>query len=241
MKNFIILGLTALLLFAISAALSMWLNQGRYASENPSTEKSTKKGEKEAPEPKAKTETKPETGLGGVEPASLAALKDRENKLERRTDQVNLILRDALTERDNIDSLMRQVAAELKSAEGRVNDLDIKTAELEKKRIDFDTAERKNIERIASLMDSMSPESAASTLKQMADSGKLEVAAKVLVLMKDRNAARALGELSDPALAAQLLDKMRLLKAATPPTTPRPSGPVPASGVGTPTPKSPAP
>ena len=123
------------------------------------------------------------------------------------------------------------MVVELKTAEGRVGDLDIRTAELEKKKVDFDAAERKNIERIAGLLDAMAPESAAATLKQMADSGKLEVAAKVLVLMKDRNAARALAELSDPSLAAQLLDKIRLLKSATAPSTPRPGGTVPAGGV----------
>lgn len=241
MKNFVILGLTALLLFAISAALSMWLNQGRYASENsPGTEKTAKKSssEKEAPEPHpAKTEPKSESGFGGVDPASLATLKMREAKLERRAEEINIILKDILAQRDLIDALIRQVTVELKSAEGKMSDLEVRAAELEKKKIDFETAERKNIERIAGLLDAMSPESAAATLKQMAESGKLEVAAKVLTLMKDRNAARALGELADPALSAQLLDKMRLLKSATTTTPPRPGGAVPAGGI--PAPKTP--
>ena len=62
MKNFLILGLTALLLFSISAALSLWLNQGRYATDtSPSTEKASKKSsaEKDATEPHPqKTESK---------------------------------------------------------------------------------------------------------------------------------------------------------------------------------------
>jgi hypothetical protein len=234
MKNFLILGLTALLLFSISAALSLWLNQGRYSSDtSPSTEKTNKKTstEKEASESHPhKTEPK-ESGLGGIDPESLGKLSQREKRLDLRADEINLILKDVLAQRDVIDTLIRQVAVELKTAEGKVNDLDIRTAELEKKRVDFDAAERKNIERIAGLLDAMAPESAAATLKQMADSGKLEVAAKVLSLMKDRNAARTLGELADPALAAQLLDKMRMLKAASAPSTPRPGGAVPAGGV----------
>jgi hypothetical protein len=243
MKNFIILGLTAMLLFAVSAALSMWLNQDRHASESPTTEKSGKKsGEKDKDKDKEgsdsghKTEPRRDPLPTSTDPASLAAVQAQQRRLLERTDQVNLMLKDLLAQREATDALTRQVIAELKSAEGKQSDLEQRTAELEKKRIDFEAAERKNIERIAGLLDAMSPESAAATLKQMAESGKLEVAAKVLSIMKDRNAARALGELADPALAAQLLDKMRLLKAATPPAPP--GGAVPAGGV---PPRSPSP
>ncbi len=235
MKNFLILGLTALLLFSISAALSLWLNQGRYAADTSlSTEKAGKKNstEKDATEPHPqKTESKTAAGLGGTDPDSFAKLTDRERRLSLRADEINIILKDVLAQRDVIDTLIRQMVVELKTADGRVGDLEARAAELEKKKVDFDAAERKNIERIAGLLDAMAPESAAATLKQMADSGKLEIAAKVLSLMKDRNAARTLGELADPTLAAQLLDKMRLLKAATAPLTPRPGGTVPAGGV----------
>jgi hypothetical protein len=246
MKNFLILGLTALLLFSISAALSLWLNQGRYAAENsPSTEKTTKKNasdkDKETAEPRSqKGEPKLESGLGGVDPESLARARDRDRRLNQREDEINLIVKDIIAQRDVVDALMKQMAVELKTAESKVGDLEVRTAEMEKKRVDFEAAERKNIERIAGLLDAMAPESAAATLKQMADSGRLEVAAKVLALMKERNAARALGELGDPALAAQLLDKMRLLKAAAISPTPPPSGPVPSGG-GVPAPKSPLP
>jgi flagellar motility protein MotE (MotC chaperone) len=39
----------------------------------------------------------------------------------------------------------------------------------------------------------------------------------VLSQMKERQAARVLAEMPDPALAAQLLDKMRTLKRPAPP------------------------
>jgi hypothetical protein len=74
-------------------------------------------------------------------------------------------------------------------------------------------------------------------LKQMAESGRLETAAKILSLMKDRNSARVLAELSDPALAAQLLDKMRGIKAASTSPPPRPGGStLPAGGIPLPPP-----
>lgn len=242
MKNFLILGLTALLLFSISAALSLWLNQGRTPETSPSTEKSAKKTSKESSEKEeanSKNEKKQEGSLGGASPESLSILNSERQRLNLRTDEMNLVMKDMIAVREAVDNLTRQLMTDLKTAESKVGDQDVRTAEMEKKKLDFDTAERKNIDRISGLMDAMSPESAASTLKQMAESGKLEVAAKVLAGMKDRNAARALGELADPALAAQLLEKMRLLKGASTPSSPRPAGATPAGGV--PAPKSPQP
>jgi cytoskeletal protein RodZ len=250
MKNFLILGLTALLLFSISAALSLWLNQGRTTTDtSPSTEKSSRKAGSDKDktdkdtEPHSKRNESRDEGPVGAGPNSLAILRDQERRIELRTEEVNLVMRDILAQREVIDGLVRQVMVELRNAEGKVNDLEVRQAELEKKKVEFDTAERRNIERIAGLMDAMSPESAAATLKQMADGGKLEVAAKVLATMKDRNAARALGELADPALAAQLLDKMRMLKGSTVPQPPKsgvPGGNAPGGGAPQ-TPRSPAP
>ena len=240
MKNFLILGLTALLMFSLSAALSLWLNQGRWPSDtSPSTEKAGKKAvEKEPGEsrPPAKSDPKgdhKDVGATASDPSSLAALREREARLERRATQIDLVLRDIQSQREVVDTLLRQVSAELKTVGSKVSDLDVRAAELDKKKLEFDAIERKNIERMAGMYDAMAPESAAKIIQQMVDSGRLDTAAKTLSLMKDRNSARLLSEL-DPALAAQLLDKMRGLRSA--PIAPIPktggtSGTIPAGGV----------
>jgi flagellar motility protein MotE (MotC chaperone) len=94
--------------------------------------------------------------------------------------------------------------------------------------VDFEAAEKKNVEKIATMYDAMAPEASAPILKEMAEKGRLEMAAKILVLMKERNAARVLEAMNDPALALQVLEKMRGLRAAPP------AGGAPVVPVGTP-------
>lgn len=65
--------------------------------------------------------------------------------------------------------------------------------------------------KLARVYDAMTPEGAATILKRFAESGagKLDQAADVLALMDERNAARLLEAMSDPALAEQLVERMR--------------------------------
>lgn len=69
---------------------------------------------------------------------------------------------------------------------------------------------RANVQKLALVYDAMSAEGAAPILKQMAESGpgKREQAAEVLARMQPRNAARLLVAMSDPVLAADLLERM---------------------------------
>ena len=59
----------------------------------------------------------------------------------------------------------------------------------------------------------------AKILQQMADTGKMDTAVKVLAAMKPAKASKVLSEMPDSSLAAQLLEKMKSLKPA-PGTTP---------------------
>lgn len=104
----------------------------------------------------------------------------------------------------------------------KAGEIDTKIAEIQKKQADLDAIERKNIDKMAAMYDTMAPESAAKIVQQMADSGKLDTAVKILAQMKDRQAARVLAELTDVTLAAQLLDKLRLFKRTAPGTAATP-------------------
>jgi flagellar motility protein MotE (MotC chaperone) len=215
MKNFLILGLLALLLFSVSAALSLWLNQSRTAPD-PAAEKDKAAAKTRAPEGKDPPEPRP---LPKVEPTpdASALLTDREARLARRSAQVELVMRDIQSQREAVEATLRQVNAELKAAAARTGDLDAVAADLRRKTTEYEGTEAKNIDLMAARLEPMPPESAAPILRQMAESGQMATAVKVLAKMKERQAARVLAELGDPALAAQILDKMRGLKTAPPP------------------------
>ena len=118
---------------------------------------------------------------------------------------------------------------ELKKVSTETSKLDALAEDLRKKKVEFEAGEKKNIEKIAAMYDAMTPEAAAPIIKQMADTGRLEMAAKILAQMKERNAARVLEAMGDPALALQVLEKVRGIRAATAATAPTPApAPLPA-------------
>ncbi|MCS7271043.1 MAG: hypothetical protein NZ703_08155 [Gemmataceae bacterium] len=245
MKNFIILTLTALLLFAVSAALSLWLQQSALpapAVQNDKEKVIRKNGGKSEEEGTRPPPTKGESSLSTPSgtaasdmAAALTALREREAQLERRLQQVQIVLRDLQEERERFDALVRQLGNEIKSVTKRLEQLSALEAEAGRKRQEPDENDRKNVDRLAAMFDSMEGEAAASVIKQMADSGRMELAARILAQMKERNAARILTEMNDPALATQLVERVRAIKfpgssAATGSGLPSAGANVPAGG-----------
>lgn len=220
MKNFLILGLLAGLLFSVSAALSLWLNQ---KPADPNADKDKDKVVAKAPksgDPKEVVEPKAAPKVDGPPPGperNAAAVREREDKLKLRADQLDMVVRDLQAQRDATDVALRAVTNELKKLPAEVSRLDALAEDLRKKQVEIEPAERKNVEKIAAMYDAMSPEAAAPTFKQMADTGKMDMAAKILAQMKERNAARVLEAMSDPALALQILEKVKNIRAAAPP------------------------
>ena len=163
----------------------------------------------------------------------MARIKERESKVEIRQKQIDLILMDIRSDREILDRLRNQIATELKLVSEKSGELDKKFAELDterkqvakstselgKGRLEIEKDERTNLVKMASLYDAMAPENAAKILQQMADTGKMDTAVKVLAAMKPAKASKVLSEMPDSSLAAQLLEKMKSLKPA-PGTTP---------------------
>lgn len=232
MKNLLILGLLSLLLFSVSAALSLWLNQSPAPTEDKSGEKDKAAGkkpgdkDKEREPPEARPSPKADNGPGlgtGVDPLGVAREQDR---LKLRAAQTELVLRDLQSAREANEALLRQVTSELKTATSKAGELETMAKQLEAKKVDYNAAERQNIVKMAAWYDAMAPESSAPIIKQMADSGSMDMAVKILAQMKERQVAAIFAALNDPALAAQLLERMRTYKT---PATALPAA-LPAGG-----------
>lgn len=242
MKNIIVLGVVAVVLFSVSAGLSLFLNTQK-TDDTKTTEKEKEKEKKAKPTP----DTEPPVVRPGVNSAAedtsrLAAqlreqmgnVKERETKLETRNNQITLMLQDIRSEREVLDRLRQQISAELKLVSDKSADLDKKFAELESERknlakgnadlsrtrTEYEKDERTNLGKMALLYDSMAPENAAKILQQLADTGKMDTAVKVLAQMKPAKASRVLAEMQDTTLSAQLMDKMKTLKPASATGTP---------------------
>lgn len=227
MKNFIILGLLAALLFSVSAALSVWLNQSKQPDANAEKkdDKPTAKGPKsdgpketiDAKEPKSAPKVEgPPSGPENM----LVEVKKGEDALKHRAERLELVVRDLQVQREKTDAALQAVTVELKKVPAELNRLDALARDIKEKQLEIEKGELKNIEKIAVMYDGMAPESAAPSFKKMADDGKVDFAAKILNLMKPRNASRVL-EALEPSVALLIIDRMRAIVPAPPaPKTP---------------------
>lgn len=171
----------------------------------------------------------------------LSSVRDKEKKLSDQERQLDLIIKDIRGERAALDELRKQISEELKAVTDKMSaverrqnevqqqrqDISKNVDEMQKRLLELEGVEKKNFDKMASMYDSMAPESAAKILQHLADSGKIDTAVKLLGQMKERNAAKVLAELSEPSLAAQFLERLKGLKRPAPATTAAPPAPAP--------------
>ena len=239
MKTILTFGVMAVVLFSVAAGLSLYLNAPKIDESKDATKKKSKEkdadGEADRPIVRAPVTSGADDAAKNavLYQAQVAGLTEREVKLDARRKQVELVLQDIRSEREELSRVRQQLAAELKLVADKSAELDKKftsldeqrkllakgSADLSKGRTDYEKDERTNLTKMAALYDGMAPETAAKILQQMADTGKMETAVKVLAQMKPAKASKVLSEMPDAALAAQLLEKMKGLK-----TTPTPEG-----------------
>lgn len=154
------------------------------------------------------------------------ALKSREQALAARQKSVELAYQDVRHERAGLDELRKKLAQEMAALEAKLATLEQSSGELDQKQqktskqldelknstFAFEGQEQERLKHLATVYDAMAPAGAAKILQQMADSGGLETAAKVLSLMKERQAAKVIAELPDAVVAAQLMEKLKTLQ-----------------------------
>jgi flagellar motility protein MotE (MotC chaperone) len=226
MKNLLGLAAAAVVLFSLSAGLSLWLNQTRQAAEP--TKKDEDKGPKRVIDKEPETDKAPGKGPAKTDTPPLPdpgiKLGDLEERLRRRESQVELVARDLNAERQALDDLYRQVNAATKAAAARAAEAEDKAAVVPAKgtapsAADPDPgADKKQLAQLSRVYAAMSPEAAAPIFRQMADGGGLDRAAQIIAGMPDRNAAQLLDRISqgDAGLATQITDRILRLRRTTP-------------------------
>ncbi|HWG43756.1 MAG TPA: hypothetical protein VN688_13290 [Gemmataceae bacterium] len=251
MKKLLIIGVTSLILFGVSASASyFWQQKQKSEHGSEMTEKIDIKPKETSKRPT--TPTPPATASHGdsapraaVRPAynggteeiarmtselrtRLAAVREREEQLSARKKQIELIQEDIRGERSALDEMRTQVKNEMEAlndaiqgVEKQRSNLDDErqkitknTQEMESRVLQLQKEEQVNLKKMSGMYNSMAPESAAKILQNLADTGKMDTAVKVLSLMQERQAAKVLAELTDAGLAAQLVEKLKGLRRA---------------------------
>ena len=88
--------------------------------------------------------------------------------------------------------------------------------EIKRATLEMNGLESKNLKQVAGIYDKMDPDSAAQSIQQMVDKGKLDTAVAILAGMRDRQAANLLTIISnqDASIATQLVDRVRYMRAS---------------------------
>jgi flagellar motility protein MotE (MotC chaperone) len=158
MKKLLLIGVTALLLFSISAAVSWYLRQSKLAAGEPEggaedspaahsdslakTRSRASGSTALAEEPAKRVAVKPPSTEGVVEAVQLAtslrdrqaSLRERENQLAMRQKQLELVYKDIRGERSAIDELRKQISDELKALKEQMGVVEQQHTELDQER-----------------------------------------------------------------------------------------------------------
>jgi flagellar motility protein MotE (MotC chaperone) len=156
----------------------------------------------------------------------LATVREREEQLAARKKMIELIQEDIRGERTALDELRTQIKNEIEALNEAVEGIEKQrgsldeerqkisknTQEMEAKIVQLQKEEQDNLKKMSGMYNSMDPEIAAKILQNLADTGKMDTAVKVLGQMQERQAAKVLAALTDAGLAAQLVEKLKSLR-----------------------------
>ena len=249
MKKLLIVGVTSLILFGVSASASYFWQQNQKHGHRESVEHAASTPRESAHPRKPSTASKapdpsesappraavrPAYNAGAEDIARmtnelrtrLTAVREREEQLTARKKQVELVHEDIRGERVALDELRAQVKSEMEALNDALQNVEKQhgtleeerqkisknTQEMEARVLQLQKEEHANLKKMSGMYNSMSPESAARILQNLADTGKMDTAVKVLSLMQERQAAKVLAELTDAGLAAQLVEKLKSLR-----------------------------
>jgi hypothetical protein len=236
MKNIVIILLSAILLFSISAGLSLWLNTPaptqKEQTKSARAEGNKRKEEPEEPAPAPEPAVAPTAAgptektiqLHAVVEARARELDRREAELKKREQQMLLIVTEIRGEQKTLDELRQQINEEKKalqslrtSIDHAMADLDDKKkaaqkaqTDLEKFRTPIEAEEGKNLRVLVEALEAMTPENGAKLIKQLADKGEMGTAVKVLAQLKGRNKAAIMDQITvtDPDFAGEIFHRI---------------------------------
>jgi flagellar motility protein MotE (MotC chaperone) len=238
MKNVMLLGLVAGVLFAVSAGLSLWLNQAKPTDEvdaKATTHKAKseeKASEKVRPAPRA---IAPPVPNGDMDDAAhltsqlqteLSRIVKREEEIDQQQEIYQIVLEDIRFEMGELQRRSQQLSPEAKQAQGKIAEppvpgtvgppgLGPPVPEASSKKPPAEPMDPKAVKMVSGLTESMPAENAARIVEQLVKGGKTDTVIQLLSKMNARHAARILSLVSDEKMAVDLLEKLLEAKRST--------------------------
>jgi flagellar motility protein MotE (MotC chaperone) len=239
MKNVMLLGLVAGVLFAVSAGLSLWLNQAKPTEEadaKATTHKAKsedKATEKARSAPRAIT---PPVPNGDMDDAAhltsqlqneLSRIVKREEEIAQQQEIYQIVIEDIRFEMGELQRRSQQLSPEARQAQGKLAEppvpgtvappgLGPPLPDANSKKTPGDQPmDPKAVKMVSGLTESMPAENAARIVEQLVKGGKTDTVIQLLSKMNARHAARILSLVSDEKMAVDLLEKLLEAKRST--------------------------
>lgn len=156
---------------------------------------------------------------------NLELMKERREALRQEEMRLKLVEKDLEIRKQEIEGVLQQsrdtvAAAEdlISKLQAQVNALNEEKAAIQENQDETATDDasddeiQANIKVSAGWLATMPPEQAASAVKSLANEGKKDFVLQLLSYIEDRNVAKILHGLNDPALVAELTESFRTAK-----------------------------
>lgn len=151
------------------------------------------------------------------------AIYDAEQHLKKEEKRINLLFEDLRRERDELMAFGQKIDAKIIQAREATKILQMESQKLETqtntlsklqkktgKTLDVAVEDELNrrVKVVKNWFKNLDPEQAANYLKEFADRGDIDFAARLLDSLEDRNIAKVLAAFDDPPLVAQIVESV---------------------------------
>jgi flagellar motility protein MotE (MotC chaperone) len=129
----------------------------------------------------------------------------KEMRLGDQEKRIKIALEQLEKQAKELDNLRMQLVAPL----ARLKEAQ---AELDRNRVQVSLDEKTNLKRTAAIYEKMDATAGGKILESMCQNKQEDDAAKILVYMAERSAAKLLAEITDKTVVAKLCDRMKRIK-----------------------------
>ena len=135
----------------------------------------------------------------------LGRVHDAEDELEKKREMIESIRQQIVRDTDELEKLHTRVVK-------AVTELNEKRAEFDEQVLLVTRLEEERLGQVAAIYDKMAPERASVVLESMYAGKQREEAIKILFFMNERSAAKALGQIQDPKVAAAMVQEFKRVR-----------------------------
>jgi len=175
-------------------------------------DKAKAEGKAKQPGAAAPAETTAQGNMSFLRFGAESRLTQLADELEAKKTEYEALLQESQRRARELEAWEHQLKVERDTLRQKLDQKETTLAALQLK---IDENEAANLKSTAAIYDKMDPEQAASILAQMYSGGQQDSVVKIISLMQDRTAAKALASFTDSKIGAQITEQLQRIAKPT--------------------------